>query len=60
MITWKPMRTAPRRGVVKLLGTTDSSSDEYRQIEGVWDDEMELYVTKTGWCIVAVAWRESE
>lgn len=56
-IIWKPMRTLPKgKKKIKLLGTTDTRLEEYSEIEGVWNKEVDCYTTKSGWVIAAVAW----
>ena len=55
---WRPMKLAPKGRIVKLLGTVDTTSDLYVELEGIWNDDVNLYTTESGWCIIAVAWRE--
>ena len=52
------MKLAPKGRIVKLLGTVDTTSDLYVELEGIWNDDVNLYTTESGWCIIAVAWRE--
>lgn len=57
-IEWKSMRTVPKKGKVKVLGTTNTEYDDLQQIDGYWDKELECFITKGGWVIAAVAWRK--
>lgn len=57
-VEWKSMRTAPKKGKVKILGTTNTEYDELYEVEGYYDKELECFTTKSGWVIAAVAWRK--
>ena len=58
MSDWKSMRTVPKKDGVKILGTTDTSTDGLYEMIGFYDNELDCFITKGGWVIAAVAWRK--
>lgn len=57
---WKPMRTAPKKDGIILLGTIDTRLEEYEEFVGYYDQEISSFTTEDGWVIASVAWRKHE
>lgn len=57
MSDWQTLDTAPKVGVFEVRGKTDATATRERVIKVQWNDVYKAFVTKSGWIVLASAWR---